>query len=191
MNYLVFDIETRNFFDDVGSNDPADLDIAVLCAYDSASDSFSSYFVEDLPKLWPLIERADALITYNGNHFDLPLLGKYYAGDLSKIRSIDLLVEVRNVLGRRLKLDSIAEATLGRNKTAHGSEAINFWKEGKLDQLVSYCTEDVRITRDIFLHALEKGVLRYKDAGVLKDIKIDASSWKKKNEAALTFTLPF
>ena len=34
----------------------------------------------------------------------------------TKIKSVDLLKEVRNVLGRRLKLDNLAEATLGEKK---------------------------------------------------------------------------
>lgn len=191
MNYIVFDIETRNFFDDVGSNDPADLDIAVLCAYDSASDSYSHYFVEDLNKLWPLIERTDALVTFNGNHFDIPLLAKYYSGDLSKFKSIDLLVSVRNSLGRRLKLNTLAKATLGKAKIADGIEAVNWWKEKNFEKLIEYCTEDVRITKEVFDYARKNGVLKYEDGGVIKDIKIDTSTWDSKNDSAVTFTLPF
>jgi len=192
MRKIVFDIETRNLFQDVGSNDPKDLDISVVCVYDSETGAYTSYLQEDLPKLWPLIEKADMLITFNGDHFDIPLLGKYYNGDLTKIKSLDLMVEIKKVLGHRIKLDTIAEATLGRNKIGHGLEAIAWWNEGKIDEIIKYCIEDVKITKDVYDYAMKNGVLKYKDMGVIKDIKIDTKDWEKKNEvSAMTFSLGF
>jgi len=192
MRKIVFDIETRNLFQDVGSNDPKDLDISVVCVYDSETGAYTSYLQEDLPKLWPLIEKADMLITFNGDHFDIPLLGKYYNGDLTKIKSLDLMVEIKKVLGHRIKLDTIAEATLGRNKIGHGLEAIAWWNEGKIDEIIKYCIEDVRITKDVYDYAMKNGILKYKDMGVIKDIKIDTKDWEKKNEvSAMTFSLGF
>lgn len=58
MRKIVFDIETRNIFSDVGSNNPAYLDISVVCIYDSKEDKYSSYTQEELPSLWPIIERV-------------------------------------------------------------------------------------------------------------------------------------
>src|SRR6267142_650316 len=116
MRKITFDVETKNFFSDVGSNDPSALDISVVCIHDSADDTYRSFFEQDFGKLWPILEGADMLKTWNGNHFDIPLLNKYYPGDLNKIKSLDLMKEVYNSLGRRLRLDTVAEATLGRNK---------------------------------------------------------------------------
>src|SRR3989344_8155252 len=103
MRKIVFDIETKNFFDTVPGNDSAKLDIALVAIYDSLTDTYSSYLEEELTKLWPIIEQADMLIGYNSDPFDIPLLNKYYPGDLSKIKSLDLLVEVKKALGGRLK----------------------------------------------------------------------------------------
>ena len=50
--------------------------------------------------MWPLFERADVLIGFNSDMFDIPILNRYYAGDLTKIRSLDLLVEVQKALGK-------------------------------------------------------------------------------------------
>ncbi len=191
MNYVVFDIETRNTFDEVESNDPVALDISVVCAYDSKTEEYTSYLVEDLPKLWPLLEKADMLVTFNGDHFDIPLLNKYYHGDLSTIKSLDLLKEIRNSLGRRIKLDDIAEATLGKNKIAHGLEAIKWWRSGEIDKIIKYCLEDVKITKEVFDYALENKILKYKDQGELKDIPLDTKNWLKKSKNAVTFSLPF
>lgn len=105
MRKIVFDIETKNFFSDVGKNDPALLDIALVGVYDSETDSYSSYVEEELVKLWPIIERSDMLIGFNSDHFDIPLLNKYYPGDLTKIKSLDILKEIKDSYGRRMRLD--------------------------------------------------------------------------------------
>jgi len=191
-NKLVFDIETSNIFEDVSSSDPAKLDISIVGIYDSSTDTYSSYAVEEFPKLWPILEHVDMLIGFNSDHFDVPLLNKYYPGDLTKIKSLDLLVEIKNALGRRLRLDTVAEATLGVNKSGHGLEAVKWWKEGKHDQVRKYCLDDVKITKEVYDYAREHKELRYKDFGEIKSIKLNVKDWEKIPEpAALTHTLPF
>jgi len=81
------------------------------------------------------------------NFFDTPILNRYYSGDLTKIGSLDLLSEIKKSLGHRIKLDSVAEATLGRKKTGHGLEAMTWWKQGRFDDVIKYCTEDVKSLR--------------------------------------------
>lgn len=195
MRRITFDIETKNIFQDVGSNDPADLDISVVCIHDSSKgdgpDSYTSYFEADFPKLWPILEQADILITWNGDHFDIPLLNKYYPGDLANIKSVDLMREVQKTLGRRLKLDTVGEATLGRNKSGHGLDAIEWWRNGELDKLVKYCIEDVRLTKELYDYAQANKHLKYKDMGALKEIKLDTSGWEIPQSNAMTYTLPF
>jgi len=193
MRKITFDIETRNIFADVNSTESTALDLSVICIHDSKTDEYSSYLQEDLPKLWPILEQADMFITFNGDHFDIPLLNKYYSGDLTKIKSLDLLVEVRNSIGRRIKLDTIAEATLGTHKSGHGLQAVEWWKTGEIDKIVKYCIEDVKITKQLYDYALANGKLKYKDlvGGAIKDIKLDISKWEQKDDSAMTFTLPF
>lgn len=191
MRVITFDIETKNMFQDVGSNDPADLDLSVICIHDSFTNEFTSYLEADFGKLWPILEQADAFVTWNGDHFDIPILNKYYPGDLTKIKSIDLMREVQLVLGRRLKLDSVGEATLNRNKSGHGLDAIEWWRSGEVDKIIQYCIEDVRLTRDLYDYALAKKHLKYKEMGTLKEIKLDTSKWETIDSHAMTYTLPF
>ncbi|MEZ4195205.1 MAG: ribonuclease H-like domain-containing protein [Candidatus Paceibacterota bacterium] len=113
MRYIIFDLETQNTFSDVGSTDSSALDISVGTFYDSQNETYTTVTVDELAGVWPLLEKADALVGYNSNHFDIPLLNKYYPGDLTQIKSIDLLEEIKKSLGRRLRLDSVAEATVG------------------------------------------------------------------------------
>ena len=191
MRKVVFDIETKNFFQDVGSNDPADLDISVVGIYDSETNSYRAFTDTELPKLWPVLEQADMLIGYNSDHFDIPLLNKYYPGDLNKIKSLDIMKEIKNVLGRRLKLDSVAEATLGTNKSANGMMAVQWWKQGEIEKIKKYCLDDVKVTKEIYDYALKNGLVKYKDGRNFVDIKLDTSDWETIDETALTHTLPF
>ena len=192
MHKVVFDIETRNIFTDVGKADPALLDLSIICIWDSATDSYSSYLQEELPKLWPIIEHADLLIGYNSDHFDIPILNKYYPGDLTKIRSLDILSEIKKSLGRRMRLDTIAEGTLGTGKSGNGLQAITWWKNGEIEKIRKYCLDDVRITKEVYEYALKNGHVKYKEMGATREIKLDTSKWEAvAPAAALTKTLPF
>lgn len=191
MRKIVFDIETSNQFSDVGSSDPAALDISVVCIHDSETDTYHSYMQEEFSQLWPIVEKADMLIGFNSDHFDVPLLNKYYPGDLTCIKSLDLLKEIHNSLGRRIKLDTIAEATLGENKTGHGLQALKWWRDGEKQKVIDYCIQDVKVTKNIYDYAMKHGKVKYKDLGKIKDIQLDTSSWEQKEEAAMTHTMPF
>jgi DEAD/DEAH box helicase domain-containing protein len=191
MRKVTFDIETKNLFSDTGSNDPASLDISIVCIHDSETDTYASFLQEEFKNLWPILEKTDILIGFNSDHFDIPLLNKYYPGDLTKIKSLDLLKEVKNSLGRRIKLDTLAKATLGTRKIGDGLEALRWWREGNIDALRTYCIEDVRITKELYDYAKKNGSLKYLDGARLRDIKLDTSAWDIVNNQSLTHTLPF
>lgn len=191
MRYIVFDLETQNIFSDIGGNDPANLDISVAGFYDSGTDEYTAYAIDDLEQAWPIIERADALVGYNSNHFDIPLLNKYYPGDLTSIKSIDILESIRESLGRRLRLDSVAQATIGAKKSADGLQAVRWWREGKVEEVKKYCLQDVKVTKKVFDYALEHGHVKFKDGRMKRDIPIDTSGWMTKEDTGITHTLPF
>ncbi len=191
MRKIVFDIETSNIFSDVGSADPEKLDIAVVGVYDSETDSYTAYCQDEFKDLWPVLERADMLIGFYSEHFDLPLLNKYYPGDLSKIKHLDILKEIRKQFGRGMKLDQLAEGTLGKNKSGHGLEATKWWKQGERDKVKSYCLDDVRITKEIYDFAMANQKLSFKEGGQLREFKLDTSDWETPGEHKMTFSMPF
>ena len=181
MRKIVFDIETRNFFPDVGSNNPADLDISLVGLYDYETNNYHSFLQEDFPKMWDIIEKADVFITFNGDHFDIPLLNKYYKGaergDLTKVRSLDIFKEIKNSSGRWLKLDKLAEGTFGRNKLGAGADAMVWWRQGEIEKIREYCLEDVRLTKEIYEYALKNKKLLFKEGPFVKEIKMDVKHW--------------
>lgn len=191
MRYVVFDLETQNIFQDVGSNDPAALDISVATAYDSETDTYTTVTVDQIHELWPIIEHADALVGYNSNHFDIPLLNKYYPGDLTTIKSIDILEDIKNAFGRRLRLDDVARATIGAKKSASGLQAVRWWREGKVKEIQKYCEQDVKVTKQLFEYARAHGHVKVKDGLRKREIPLDTSHWELKSDAALTHSLLF
>ncbi len=191
MRYIVFDLETKNIFADVNSNDPTDLDISVGTFYDSEEDKYHTVEEHELKEVWPLLEKADALVGYNSNHFDIPLLNKYYPGDLTQIKSIDLLEYIKESLGRRLRLDSVAQATVGAKKSADGLQAVRWYREGKIKEIKKYCEQDVKVTKKVFDFAMENGHILYKDGYRKRELPLDTSSWTEKEDASMTHSLPF
>lgn len=191
MRYIVFDLETQNTFQEVGSSDSTALDISVATVYDSETNKYTTVTIDEIDKLWPIIEKADALVGYNSNHFDIPLLNKYYPGDLSQIKSIDLLEEIKNSLGRRLRLDSVAQATVGAKKSADGLQAVRWWREGNIKDIMKYCEQDVKVTKEVFEYARKHGYVKFKDGHRSKEIPLDTAHWEVKEEVAMTHAMLF
>lgn len=160
---VVLDIETRNTFQDVGSYNPSLLQVSLVGVYFYETDTFESFLEEDLPKLWPRLERADRIIGYNLIGFDYPCLQSYYSGELKRLPTVDLLVEIEKRLGFRIKLDDVAHGTLGVGKSGHGLMAVEYWRKGEIEKLREYCLQDVRVTRDVYEHALQNGEVKFQD----------------------------
>lgn len=188
MRAITFDIESISDSAIRGHVDVNEQELIVVATHDSVTGEYASYTKEELPNLWPVIERADVLIGFNSDSFDIPLLNRYYPGDLTRMHSIDLLLEVQKVLGRRIRLQSLAEATLNRGKSGDGLKAGEWWREGEKDKVRKYCIEDVRLTRELYDYALKHGVLKYKDLRTIRDIKIDTSHWERETRVAPTMT---
>ena len=191
MRVVTFDIETANWMDETGSSDPADLKIAIVGIHDSETERYENFLEHQLPNLWKILERTDLLVGFNSDHFDIPLLNKYYPGDLTRIRSLDLLQEVYKVLGRRLKLDTIAEATLGEKKIGDGLQSLRWWRQGEVEKVREYCQKDVELTRRIFDYALQNGSLKYRDLGILREVKLNTLKWLEGAAKPMTFSMGF
>ena len=151
---IVLDIETRNTFQDVGAYNPSLLDISLIGVYFYETDTYESFLQEDLPKLWPRLERAERIIGYNLFGFDYPCMQRYYTGNLMSLPTVDVLKEIEKNLGYRIKLDDVAQATLGVGKSGHGLMAVEYWKKGEIDKLKEYCLQDVRVTKEVYDYAL-------------------------------------
>lgn len=189
---IVLDIETQNSFADVGGLFHDKLKISLIGVYFFETGEYRAYLEPELPELWPKLERADRIIGYNTKGFDYPVMNAYYPGDLAAFPSLDLLEEISNDLGFRVKLDDVAAATLGYGKSGHGLQAIEFFRKGEIDKLRDYCLMDVKITKEVYEYGKAHGELFYFDrSGVKKPVKVNFLMPEAPARPAINLTMPF
>ena len=187
---IVLDIETRETFQDVGAYNPTLLHVSLVGVYFYETDTFESFLQEDLPKLWPRLERADRIIGYNIIGFDFPCLQTLYHGTLANLPSLDLLMEIEKRLGFRIKLDDVAQATLGIGKSGSGLMAVEYWKRGEIEKLREYCLQDVRVTRDVYEVAKKTGEVSFLDKqGQKRTISLPLTESISAQRPAINLTL--
>ena len=177
MNDVFFDLETQKSIQEVGGRENLRLlRMSVAVTFSTATDDFKSYTESDVPALIADLKSADRVIGFNLLQFDYPVLKFYTQERLSDLPTLDLLEDIYNKLGFRLGLDALAAATLGAKKSADGLAAIRWFREGKIDQLIAYCRDDVAITRRLFEAGRDQGFVQYVDRdGRTQRIKV---TWK-------------
>jgi len=131
--------------------------VSVGVVYDSTLDGCVSYLEHEMGALIDHLRSLELVVGFNNKRFDNRVLGAYAEGGLPDLPSLDLLEEIKNYLGYRLSLNAIAENTLGIKKSGSGLQALEWFRQGKFEQLCKYCTKDVEITRDLLFFALENG----------------------------------
>jgi DEAD/DEAH box helicase domain-containing protein len=164
MNDIFFDLETQHSFQEVGGRENLKLlRVSVAVTFSTATGAFQSYTEQEVPALVADLIAADRVIGFNILQFDYPVLKAYTTERLNDLNTLDLLADIYNTLGFRLSLDALAQATLGASKSSDGLTAIRWFREGKLDQLVQYCQDDVDITRRLFEYGRDNGGVLYVD----------------------------
>ncbi len=173
-NEVVLDIETQNTFDEVGGYFTDKLKVSLVGVYYYETDTYESYLEHELPQLFSRLERSGRIIGYNSIGFDMPVLNNYYAGDLLKLPQLDILAEIQKSLGYRIKLDAVAQSTIGTKKSGHGLQAVQWWKEGNIEAIREYCLQDVKVTREVYEYGLKHNCLLFDDrSGERKAIPVD------------------
>jgi DEAD/DEAH box helicase domain-containing protein len=161
---LVMDLETRRSAEEVGGWGNADrMGLAVAVVYDVGRQDYRTYFEEDVDRLLLDLLTADRVIGFNLDRFDLKVLSGYTDGDLGRIRTCDLLAHVHERLGFRLSLQHLSDVNLGESKSGNGLQSLQWWREGKVDLIESYCRKDVEMTCRLWEIGRSRGYLLYKD----------------------------
>lgn len=188
---IVFDIET------IGDiRDYSKMTLTMLSIYEYEHDAYRSFRLEELGQVWPIFEKADRLIGYNSDHFDIPILNKYYTGDLTKFPSLDILKVIKLSTGNRYKLNDVAKATLQIEKSADGLQAMKWYEEGKFDLIQKYCEQDVRVTKELYEYGVKNKMLYYPTlTGELMPFTVNfdptVASTTGQGATGVNMTLPF
>jgi DEAD/DEAH box helicase domain-containing protein len=152
IHFGVFDIETQRSAQEVGGWHRADL-MGISCAvlYDSKKDTFFEFLEDQVPMLIEHMRSLDLIVGFNIKRFDYHVLDGYSEFDFRKLPTLDILEEIHKHLGYRLSLDHLARVNLKIKKSADGLQALRWWKQGLIREIIDYCKHDVAITRDLFI----------------------------------------
>ncbi len=162
--YGVFDLETQRSAQEVGGWQRAELmRVSVAVLYESEGDRFRVFTEETVDQLIQRLFALDLVIGFNNKRFDNKVLSAYTKRDLSGIASFDILEIITAQLGYRLSLDRLAEKTLKAGKQGNGLMALQWFRQGQMEQLTEYCRKDVEITRDLFLYGLRQRHLLFQN----------------------------
>ncbi len=164
---MVLDVETQLLSEEVpGGWDAVDkLKVALVVTWDQGC-GMRVWHEPDVAALLAEARGFDPIVTFNGERFDFKVLSAYGSVEHLYARSCDLLRILRDRLGFRFKLESLAAATLGRGKTGSGRQSVEWWRSGDpamRQKVAEYCMKDVELTRDIYLFGKEKGYVLLDD----------------------------
>lgn len=167
MLQLILDVETKKTFDEVGGYFPDRLGISFVgvCVREgyTGKGEMHSFFEKDLPDLFPLLEKADVVIGFNIDDFDMQTFVPYYKGDITAIPTLDVMMRIKKSIGHRIGLDAVAKETLGVGKTGDGLDAIKYYQTKNWEALAKYCLQDVAVTRDVYDFGLSKGSVKFRN----------------------------
>ena len=150
-NKLVLDLETQKSFDEVGGRDKNHLlKVSVVGVYSYPKNQYLCFTEEQMYKLGEMLSEADQIIGFNIINFDYQVLQPYINFKLADIPTLDILTEVEKLIGHRVRLDNLAQMTLGYGKSGDGLEALKLYKAGRIEELKKYCLDDVKITKELY-----------------------------------------
>lgn len=199
---LFFDVETQKMFSDILNDDPGLLGVSVVSVYRRELDTemheykgeMKSFWHPDanlypqINDLWEWFLPASRIIGFNSKKFDIRALTPYFQNDLSVLPHFDLLEIIKNIIGRRISLNALAQDTLGSNKIDNGNHAVLYWARRdaeSLKKLQKYCEADVFLTKELYDYARINNHLKYMDKwNRLITVPVDFSYPIKKANAA-------
>jgi predicted PolB exonuclease-like 3'-5' exonuclease len=153
MDYLVLDVETTGLSPLYGDR------ITCLCArhsggkdiklcLDSESDIIK-YFFEFLSQFKDFV-----LVSKNGKLFDVPFImwRAYFWEQIGVAQQLLVLehYDLQEITKKWIGLDDLATVLRIEGKSGNGLQAIQLWNDGKREELMAYCFQDVLVTEQVY-----------------------------------------
>jgi len=146
-----------------GWQDHKNMGIACICAYDYQTDRYRVFTEANLPDFVKLVQERETLVGFNSIAFDNKVLGAATGFSYAGV-NYDSLREIWISLGLSptfqypshtgYGLDEMCRANFGTQKTGNGAMAPVYWQEGKYGEVIDYCLNDVKLTKQLFDKAL-------------------------------------
>jgi DEAD/DEAH box helicase domain-containing protein len=164
MNIVFFDVETQRLFDEVGGRDNTrKLGLAAAVTYSTVDGAFHDYTEDRVTDLIAELKAADLVVGFNVLRFDYEVLRAYTDDPLDSIPTVDMLEHIYKRLGFRVSLGDLAAATLGIGKSADGLQSVRWYKEGRIQEVLDYCRQDVEVTRQLYEYGKQHRHVKYRD----------------------------
>lgn len=142
-----------------GWNDKANMGISVICVYDYIVSTYYTFTPHTgFEGFQNLINMADLVIGFNSESFDDQVCG---FNNIQVKTGYDILRETYIAKGlnpypevfgpeyRGYGLNALASANGFGNKTGHGALAPVLWQQGRKQEVIDYCINDVRLTKEL------------------------------------------
>ena len=151
--FLTLDIETLGLL----HHDPLP-EMTCVCLYDGDQQhSLLFYGISAAEReanaqtLLKLLDEAPVLAGFNAVCFDLPFIGrslrvKQQRVDAWVAKCVDPFLGMRSTAGRTCKLQRLLDLNALGSKTGSGSDAIGLALDGRKEELLEYCMNDVLLT---------------------------------------------
>jgi len=183
---VTFDLETRKGPQDVGGWEQLKQGkggISLLIAHDSTTNEYSFFDDHTLEPFAAFVaEDPDTvLVGYNSKEFDLSIV-QYLLGRRFPVRfHVDIFDLIKDALTREgrprergWKLGDAGLRAMGITKPPLGAHAPQLAEEGRYAELITYCRNDVDITRALMDYVRRHGGLADHDGSLLE---LDLPKW--------------
>jgi len=90
-----------------------------------------------------------------------------------------------------LRLDAVAEGTVGAKKIGSGGQSTKWWRDGEVEKVREYCLKDVELTKKIFDYAIANSKIKYKELGKIREVSVNTAKWTQMAARPMTFTMGF
>lgn len=178
--YLIFDIEIKRTITEVAEElklpdermafaYPHKLGFGVAVVFNSKTEEYLIF--QSAKGLADYLLNFDGiLVSFNGVRFDLPVLLDEI--DIDTYRELmikphhDILQDFYARVGGKFRvgLDNLSRNTIGKGKTGNGADAPLLFQQGRIDELIDYCRNDVLITKLVYEFGMEQGYIQYWDS---------------------------
>lgn len=169
MNWVYFDVETERSAEEVGgwrNIEQLGLAVAVTCATrdDNAGEPvFKTFRREAIDDLLKELQSADCVVGFNTRGFDFRVLQPFADFDLRALPNFDLMLDLKAIAGFRPGLGNCCEATFGEQKSSNGLESLQWWREGRHQEVIDYCRQDVLLTRRLHEYGARNGHVKCRE----------------------------
>lgn len=177
--FLTFDLETQRSAEEVGGWGNIDkMLFSVAVVWDSSQNKFFYYYADQYKELANHLFCGLKVVGFNHLYFDYKVLAGCFKAEqrqdfesqLLAQKNLDLLIDIKNKIGFRVRLENLAKSTLNTGKSADGLDALKWYKEYQntgdssfLEKIAKYCKQDVEVTKNLYEYGLENGFVYCKE----------------------------